>query len=162
MKPPKTEEVRYPVVAIPKRMFHSLNAAIHKDPTTTETVNTVIQGMLRDVDRTFVKGSGVAFHVWQPPRSEDWNIDVGEVMRVRVTAEQFRLLREVQSEYYKLGHRISISCILGAVLARLDKRCNLIIQKRWESGDHLNREKHAYVRFIPSQTGLSQVKWDSL
>lgn len=161
MSLPKTSDARYPVVAVPECCFQALNRAIHVDPFSTASVNTTIQQLLKPVDYAFILGSGIVMHAYKPYKA-DWKFDVGKVRQVRVTADQFDLLREAQSEYYNLGYRVSIASILAAVLSQLNSNCLVALKRSWEvanSPGAMSKDKHCYMLIKRGQDKLIQVKW---
>lgn len=108
---------RYPIVAIPKDLFQiMLNAIPVRDGVRTATVNSAIQEIFH---QTFnVDNSIYPYYLCFQDSAGKYQLTSREqaIQRVRVTQEQYALLRVVQTQFRSYGHPVSISDILTGII----------------------------------------------
>jgi hypothetical protein len=130
---------RYPLVAIPKCFFEALQRDIeedHDNPYEMASVNQYVQTMLNHTPMfdyllkvTEFSDSGEEHYT---RLVGDPSLRTGllhmELVKVRVTKDQFDLLSQRQAQYASDGLRIPISCIVSSMLYQWSKSIRAVFR----------------------------------
>jgi len=141
------QNVRYPLVAIPKCFFNALRRDVAKDndnPYAMASVNEYVQSFLNHspmydflLRLKTVSARGdvrIRDKLIGDPELDCRDISF-ELKKVRVTESQFEMLHQRQAQYASDGLRIPISCIVSSMLWQWSKTIRSVFDV--ESSDRL-------------------------